>query len=510
MADQSVNAETFRLVLSGVECPIASSYTVHSGILEVPTAFEMTIGHAGMIAELADAFPAFTPFELLVGDTVVAVGETDGYSPTGTNGSELTIRGRDMLKWLVDTTLPDDRSFSEKTYLDLTNLALDEVGLADYLVVSDNTANLKAITGASKQVKQLTKTKTEQTQTATGRQVTDETQISPATKTIHNVIEGKLGSSWFDLLKEQYKRAGLFLWSTIDRAFVLARPDGQKAPMARILRRRGTNEPGDVTVLGQPTFTWDATQRYTACRVAGRTGTGKDGRGWVHGVAYDAEMIALLNGAEMTPAAYQAALDAWSKAKREGGALPPKPRMKEQSFEVEKIQTKEQAGFIARRRMAESRRNGWSLSYKVAGHTAPALLGGGRCVWAPDMVVHVVDDEFGIDGPMYLESCVYERKPQTTTTLNLMRVEDLIFAEEDVDNPPKLVKKKGIANVRVGKTEVYRVQAQWRRDPNWGNLPVRVRDDFVGVRSGAIGPPTADGSVGEEQFIEDIGARRLR
>ncbi len=117
--------------------------------------------------------------------------------------------------------------------------------------------------------------------------------------------------------------------------------------------------------------------------------------------------------------------------------------------------------------MADSRRNSFSLSYNVAGHTVDAISGGGRLVWQPDTVVHVVDEELGIDGPMYLESCDYARAPKCTTRLNLMRCEDLLYGEEDLLNPPRLASKKGL--VRMGKTEVFR--PKWTKNPNWGNLP---------------------------------------
>jgi hypothetical protein len=126
----------------------------------------------------------------------------------------------------------------------------------------------------------------------------------------------------------------------------------------------------------------------------------------------------------------------------------------------------------------------------------------------------VVDDDLGIDGPMYVESCVYRRVPQTTTEIHLMRIEDLVFAEEDVDNPPKkLAKKPGVANVRVGKTEVYRVQAMWRKDPTMGNLPTQVRETFVGYRLLRDYKKTDDlraGALNLEVDRVDKGAKKLR
>ena len=482
-----INDEVFRLVLDGHEVPIASSYTVNAGVLEVPADFEMVVGHASVVADLADRFPAFTPFQLYVGDTVVQTGETDGYSLEGTDGSQIKLFGRDMLKWLVDKELPHDRTFSEKTYLQLTELALAAVGLGDRSIFASNTANRKAITGTTK-----VRTTTEETQTDVATQ--------GATRTVHKTIEAEIGTTWWDFVAEQYRRAGLFLWATINGDFVLARPNGEQVPLYRILRRRkGTNEPGEVTVLGQPSFNFDAVRRYTECHVTGRAGGGIDGRGQVRGHAFDREMFELLNpGGDFDRFVVLASKARLTDAEQaELGGF----RRKEHYRKDDKVVTREQANFLAKRKIAESRRNGWSLRYTVSGHTAPALLGGGRAIWAPDTVVHVVDDELGIDGPMYVESCVYKRTPYTTTELNLMRIEDLVFAEEDVDNPPKLQRKKGVANVRVGKTDVYRVQAIWRSDPNvWGGLPLKVRDDFVGVAIDNRG----------EGFVVDRGAQRLR
>jgi prophage tail gpP-like protein len=445
-----VNDETFRLLLDGFEVPIVSNYSVSNGIMEVPAVFEMTVGHSGLTAELWDLFPPYTPFELFVGDVRVQRGELDSFTPVGGEGTEVVLRGRDLTKWLVDKQLRSERTFSEKTFLQLTELALDDVGLTDRSIQFDNTANRKAITGVQS-VKELAPVTTEGAETEAG--TTDANR-----KVIYRTIKGEIGTTWFDFLRTQYQRAGLFLWADVIGGFVLSRPNGQQAPLYRILRRKnGENAPGDVTVVGQPSFSWDSTKRYTECLVTGRSGGGKDGRGTIVGRAFDPEMIELLNPEEADRA--------------DGGK-----RTKELIINDKTVRTVQQAEFLARRKIAESRRTGWKLSYTVAGHTAPAITGGGMAVWQPDTVVHVVDDQLGIDGPMYIESCDYRRLPHTLTQLNLMRIEDLVFATEDLDNPPKLARRKGVANVRVGKTKAFRVESMWRRNPQWGGLPTQVRD----------------------------------
>lgn len=491
-----INDETFRLSLDGFECPIASEYTVHAGVLSVPAVFEMTIGHAAQLSELVDRFPAFTPFELRVGDVVVQTGETDGYAPKGSDGSELTIHGKDLLRRIVKKQISSDRTFSEKTFAELTEIALEEVGLGSVSVVSDNTAHRKAITGSQK-VKAVVPATTEETVAAAG--------ADGGTKIQARTIKGERGTTWWDFLSTQYKRAGLFLWAAVDGTFVLSRPNGQQTPLYRILRRRGKdNQPGEVTVLGQPSFEFDADQRFTECHVVGQAGSGIDGHGTVTGRAFDREMVELLNPG-ITDADYARFVKLASKAtptdaeRKELAGF----RREELFFTDKKAQTIRQCEFLARRKIAESRRAGWALSYTVAGHMAPSLVDGGKpVVWAPDTVAHVVDEELGLDGPMYVESLVYDRKPMTKTAIRLMRIEDLVYAEEDLDHPPVLAKKKGIAHVRVGKTEVFRVEGMWRKNPNWGNLPTRVRENFIGLNNG----------VGEKEgdFVPDVEARRLR
>src|SRR5512138_665875 len=445
MADDrnAVNEEVFRLKLNGFEVPIASNYTVHAGIMEVPAAFEFTVGHAGILSTIVNVVPPFTKFELFVGDTLVQVGEIDGYSPVGSQGTEIKFFGRDMLKWLVDTQIEDERTVAEKAFRDLTNIALGEVGLGDAIVVSSNTANRKAITGIQS-IRELAPPTQEVEQTEAGASTS-------TTKTIYQTIKGEVGTTWWEFLAEQYRRAGLFLWADVTGGFVLSRPNGNQEPIYRILRRRGgPNQLGEVTIVGQPSFSFDSKARYTECRVMARGGGGKSGRGQVLGRAYDQEMIEILNP---------------DPADQANGGKRKKPLI----IKDDKSRTKEQADFLARRKIAESRRNGWSLMYTVAGHTAPSISGGGRAVWQPDTVVHVVDDELGIDGPMYVESCVYRRVPHTTTEINLMRIEDLVFAEEDFDSPPKLAKKPGVAWVTEKVSTPWK--SIWRLDPKLAGKP---------------------------------------
>lgn len=464
----AVNDEVVRLKLAGEEVPIASRYTVAAGVLDVPAAYTMTIGHSGIVADLAAAFPPFTPFELWIGDVKIQSGETDGFSLAGSAGSEITLMGRDVLAPLVDTEINSERTFAEKTFRQLAETALEESGIDAPLISEDNIANRKAITGVES-VKELAPVRTEEASTPAGQQ-------TGKTKITYKSIKAEVGTTWFDFLIEQLRRAGLFIWAAVDGSFVLTRPQ-VSTPIYRILRRRTTlDEPGAVTVLGQPSFTHDTTKRFTECQVFGRAGGGKQGRGKVTARHFDDDMIALMNP---------------DPADRANGGKRRKPHI----VKDDKVRTVAQAAFLARRKIAESRRAGWSLSYKVVGHTAPAI-GGGRAIWQPDTVVEVVDDELGVEGPMYVESVTFSRTPETTTEIKLLRIEDLIFAEEDV-TAQKAGRRPGLQRARRGITTVEHIRSDthaiWKRNPNWGNLPVlsqptvsgaftRVPDGLGGVR----------------------------
>jgi prophage tail gpP-like protein len=474
----AVNEDRFRLVVDGKDCPIASRYSAAAGVFDVPSQFDMQVGHNGLLTELLHNYCEFTPFELYVNDVQVMVGDIDELTGAGGDGTELKIDGRDRLKYIVDCEVENDEEVKDVTFAELTELAMKRVGLGDVSLVSDNLANRKAITGKFK-ITETVKPNTEETDSEIAQTVETRTRL------VHKSLELEAGSTWWDILIPQYRRGGLFLWADVFGGFVLAQPNGKQSPLGRVLRRRsGNGESGEVTILGQPDFMRSAKPRYTAVQVLGRKGSGADGRGTAKSKRLDQEMIALLNPLE---------------ADRANGGK----RQKVKTYRDDKVKTPEQADFLALRQLADSRRNGFRLVYTVSGHTFQSITGSGRLVWQPDTVMHVVDDELGIDGPMYVDDCKYSKdvRGRTQTRVSLMRCEDLIFGEEDLLNPPRTASKRGL--VRIGRTEVFR--PQWVKDPNWGGLPtlrgVHLDDDPSFSNRGQV--PT--GGTG---FVVDKGLRR--
>lgn len=399
--------------------PIVENYVVRCGVLEVPATFEITCGHGGIFAQLAARFPPCTPFKLFVNGKQAQEGETDGRGLG--QGATIHLKGRDLLKRL-DTQILDERDYVEKSFLNLTKTMLTEVGLGDRSVVSINRANRTAITG--REAKQLSK-KTIVDVTEAGTFGSEGAKIVE----VHHSVKGEVGRTRWEVLLDEYRRAGLFLWAGHDGIFVLAQPNGSQAPMNRILRRRGTAK-NEVSVEREPEWHDDIVRRYSECIIVGRAGGGKKGRSQILGRYVDEEMVAYLNP---------------NSADRKDGGKIKKPLI----IRDHHVETPEQAHFLARRKIAECRRNSWRLIYTVPGHSAPAI-GGGRSIWAPDTVHEVIDDELGIEGPMYLENVTFSAggREGTITKLHMMRIEDLVFAEElPGHSAPKLRKRTGVTTV---------------------------------------------------------------
>lgn len=462
--------DAVRLKLDGEEIPIVEDYSVHAGVLEVPAQFQITLGHGGLFRHLIAKYGPCTPFTLFIRDHQVQVGETDGGSLAGATATIMQIAGRDSLARLVDTELLDERTFAQKSFADLVKIALEAVGLGDRPLVFDNSANRKAITG--REALQLEK-KTIAVLTEIGK-LGDGLGVEVA-----ETIKGEAGHTYWDVLQPQFRRAGLFLFSTHDGGFVLGRPNGAQQPTTRILRRRG-NDNNQVSVLGRPDWHHSVVRRYSEAIVIGRAGGGKHGRSEVLGRYIDEEMVAILNR---------------NPADRADGGKRRKPKVIRDSH----VSTPDQANALARRVIAESRRSAWHLSYTVAGHSAPAI-GGGRAVWQPDTVVEVIDDELGIEGPMYVESVAFSRRPETTTVLNLMRLEDLVYAE---DVPQKLRHKRGVV---PPKDPPQPFVIPWTTDPD---IAERIKILVASQRLSDQGDPFAVLAPIDKPLIDNPEARRV-
>ena len=383
------------LVLGDTEVTTIESYDIEYAFLTQPAAFSVKMGSDGTARELAGAYPPRTPFKLRItcpgqAPRTIASGALDGTELSGPPTS-VTFQGRDNLQFLHDAFVRNEKTFVNATFQQLVQGALKEVGLGDAVIVFTNQANRKAITGGN--VKQIQAPKN----------IAEETVESIGGGKIFRTPQAKLGERWYEFLKRHLDRVGLFLWcgAELDEKgnpfFVLSEPNTKQRPLYRVVHKRGATIADNAASVLKYTLRDTTQPRFSEAIIYARGGGKSFGRGKAKGSFVEDEMVAL---------GYKRPIV-----------------MKD----VE-CQNAKQAEFLARRRLAEANRAGHTLTYTVSGHSVPAL-GGGRAVWAPDTIVDVQDDELGIHGPYWVERVHFSRSDATTTTITLMKPEDVIFGD---------------------------------------------------------------------------------
>lgn len=392
-------SDVVTLELSGGPVLYAETYEVQLSVLTQPCAFGMRLSTGNKLSDLLKTVRAGIPFRLLIGGVPQFSGTVDGFTAEvdGRSGSYITIRGRDAMAAVHDAFITSEQSFADVTFRDLTQQVLTKcLGGRPFELATDAAAGRKVRTASPKPT-------TKASEQEKVEEVVGGSEVFAGPKTQQSTLRTKLGARWYDgFLKPELDRAGLFLWCAPDGTFVLSQLYPKQDPLYRIVRRRGItvdDSARGTSMVRKASWRNDATARYSRCDVHGRRGGGATARTNIVGSFVDDE------------------LEAW------GIARP-------MSVDDDRAKTIAQAEFLARRKIAEARRAGWSLTYVVSGHTVECLQGG-RAVWAPETVVEVEDDEFGIYGPHYIESVRHARDTETTTTLVLMRPDDVLFGEEE-------------------------------------------------------------------------------
>lgn len=376
------------LVLAGSRVLLAERYLVRMSILTQPAAFSLTLGTGQGLAELIRSTRPNDPFQLRINGAQVMTGRIDGWSSSGTTGV-LQVEGRDALAPLHDAYLLQEQTFKDDTYAQFTRKVMDTVGLSGVPLVFSNRANRAAIMGFDPESARVNN----QASGQVPRAVESLTLASGQGGGIKKHVQSQLGERAYEFLKRHLDRAGLFLWAAADGSFVLSEPNTDQAGVMLIQRSAGSS-PEFSDVLDH-NFQNKATDRFSSVVVYTRGETKRAGRSKANATVRDSEM------------------QGW------GFQRP-------LAFRDPDADTPAKAEFMARRKLAESRRKGWRLSYKLSGHVAGSKAGK-RLVWAPDSMVDVQDERLGISGFYWIESVTFSSDPQSSTTLELMRPEDLIF-----------------------------------------------------------------------------------
>lgn len=375
----------------------STSYEVTRGIFDQPSEFALRLGTGDIVRKLIQQYPKGSPFRLSVGGQTQFTGYTDGFDcDDNGHATEIAFLGRDVLASICDSEIEKEESFNADTHRALCEKAIARVDLLKPFetdrpaIISSNSANRIQSTGQNiiaaedSSEKQLL-------------------QIAGSTGDAYTVLRTHVGETVINLLKRHLDAAGLFVWAAASGDIVVGVPNSKQPPLYRLVRRRGGAPTSNV--IGAR-YRDSNRYRYSEVVIVGKTSGHKYSSSTVKGTYTDSEVI----NSGITKIRVLRNLDVTSIAHAE---------------------------HLAKKELASCRRRGFYFEYTVAGHSAPCLLTNGktRAVFAPDTVVEVDDDEYGIHGNMWIESVTHRRSPHTTTTIRMLSPDVLIFGDNAFPTP---------------------------------------------------------------------------
>ena len=393
------------------EIQIAESWDWTSSILEQPSHFSIQLGSNQTAGEILRSFPKGTKVGLYINNCIQATGRIDGREAQGDaeGGTSVTLHGRDLLSKVYDSHVDAVKTFKNTTYTDLVWRVLRKLNLVQG--TQYDPTQLAVDNDANRQIRYGNKVKRIK---VNGKPLSPTTIVSATNGDVEAVVSSEIqcniGERWLSFLRRYLDPAGLSLWCAADGTFVLSAPNPLQDPSYHLIKR----EQGDRTLGNVKWFHLvdDATHQHAFAKVYGKGFGRKAGRVTSMGSAPNAELLNPIND----PAWYQNNSDGFGEIII--------------TFRERNCFTNEQCENFAWRKIAEERRHGFQLQYRVAGHTLPVFGSASQqAVIVEDTVVYVDDYELGIHGNFYIDSVHRQRHPQTETTIRLCRQDDMVTSK---------------------------------------------------------------------------------
>ena len=398
-------------VKGGKELRIAEAWDWTSSVLEQPSHFSFQLGSGQTAGQILSSFTKGTKVELLINNVLQATGRIDGREAQGDaeGGTSVTLHGRDLLSKVYDCHVDAVKTFKNTTYTDLVWRVLRKLNLVQGATYDP--AQLAVDNDANRQIKYGNKVKRIK---VNGKPLSPSTIVSATEGDVEALVASEIqcniGERWLSFLRRYLDPAGLALWAAANGTFVLSAPNPLQDPSYHLIKR----QEGDRTLGNVKWFHLvdDATHQHTYAKVYGKGFGRKAGRVTSLGSAPNAELLNPIND------------PTWYQNSPEGfGAILV-------TFREHNCFTNEQCENFAWRKIAEERRNGFQLHYRVAGHTLPVFGSTSQqAVIVEDTVVYVDDYELGIHGNFYIDSVHRQRHPQTETTIRLCRQDDMVTSK---------------------------------------------------------------------------------
>jgi prophage tail gpP-like protein len=408
---------TLLLVDSGLQIKQWVEYGFNSNFLTPTDGWSLTVGGEIVSKDLERELVPGARVSLSLNGLDQCSGYVDGVEISADRDSGLVYRfeGRDSLSPIIDGHIDPRTHFKESQSLEeLFRTIFEPFGFKNFVI--DNDAHRSLRTGLR-----------------TGRPGKGKRGGRAIAQRKLRQLRPQMHEGAFAFAARVAQRHGLWIWSSPDgQTIILGEPDFDQEPSYKLRRNRGgTNILGGHIKL-------DTAEQPTIVLADGFSGGGEFGKSRIRAkcvhpiLGYDASGTMLphvkaiydkhAEAVEIKLPSVDTKNTLYRKAR--SNRIQSRPLY----LHDDESKTLEQLTMYVQREMALRLQKSAAVSYTVEGH---AWTDGGAYVpWAPDTIVDVDDDVFGIKGRMYVLGRTFRksRNGGTTTQLDLILPGSLKFA----------------------------------------------------------------------------------
>lgn len=427
------------------------SYSYNSEFLTPTDGWSFTFGDDETSDEILRQVEVGQRLTLRVNGVVQGDGYIDDVDARASRrGFEVTISGRDLLAPVIDSHIEPSQTFKAgMTLADILLAIFKPFGFTEFAL--DNDANRDALKGSKRGTKV----------TKGGKKKGPR----PLKSFVQHQLKPYPCEGAFAFAARLAQRHGLWIWLGADnKTIIVATPDFEQEPSARIVRRRGTAGIANTVLDG--TVRRSLSDQPSCIVATGRGGGGENPRSGMRVIAING-IVRADTEAVLSRFKGGVAVDHFESNRKiaEGAkTVAPIAPLNDRDFDMrddpyivpilkrypgakvvvvgqnfatrylvaqarpiylqdDESTTLDQIEYFARREIALRQRKSFEANYTVQGHVADGQA------WTVDTIVDVQDDVLGIHEPLYVlgRTLHKTRGGGTTTDLHLIRPGTLVF-----------------------------------------------------------------------------------